>query len=69
MDELNKKLSNHPHYSSRALNHYDKTLAFNENFLINHYAGEVIYSVNGFIDKNNDTLFQDLKRLMYNRFS
>lgn len=25
------------------------------------------YSVTGFIDKNKDTLFQDFKRLMYNR--
>ncbi|KAK1331361.1 hypothetical protein QTO34_009314 [Cnephaeus nilssonii] len=26
-----------------------------------------LYSVIGFIDKNKDTLFQDFKRLMYNR--
>lgn len=25
------------------------------------------YSVEGFIDKNRDSLFQDFKRLLYNR--
>lgn len=25
------------------------------------------YSVEGFLDKNKDTLFQDFKRLLYNR--
>ncbi|VDM69807.1 unnamed protein product, partial [Strongylus vulgaris] len=38
-----------------------------DEFKITHYAGDVTYSVAGFMDKNKDTLFQDLKRLMYNR--
>ena len=45
----------------------DKTLEFGQDFKIKHYAGEVIYKVDGFIDKNNDTLFQDFKRLLYSR--
>ena len=28
--------------------------------------GDVVYDVNGFVDKNNDSLFQDLKRMLYN---
>ncbi|KAI1721328.1 myosin head (motor domain) domain-containing protein [Ditylenchus destructor] len=66
LGELNKKLENHKHYTSRAFKLTDKSMEFNEHFRITHYAGEVTYSVNGFIDKNRDTLFQDLKRLMYN---
>ncbi|NXX59178.1 MYO1G protein, partial [Scopus umbretta] len=44
----------------------DKTMEFNRDFRIKHYAGDVTYSVEGFLDKNKDTLFQDFKRLLYN---
>lgn len=30
-----------------------------------HYAGDVVYSIKGFIEKNRDTLYQDFKRLLY----
>jgi myosin-1 len=28
--------------------------------------GDVVYSVDGFLDKNRDTLFDDFKRLLFN---
>uniref|UniRef100_A0A8D0SKE3 Myosin ID n=1 Tax=Sus scrofa TaxID=9823 RepID=A0A8D0SKE3_PIG len=63
---LNSKLGKHGHFSSRKLCASDKILEFDRDFRIRHYAGDVVYSVVGFIDKNKDTLFQDFKRLMYN---
>ena len=43
-----------------------KSLELHRDFLIKHYAGDVVYNINGFIDKNRDTLFQDFKRLLFN---
>ncbi|PIO66643.1 myosin head [Teladorsagia circumcincta] len=66
LKELDKNLQSHKHYSSRGLKQSDKSIKFDE-FRVTHYAGDVTYSVNGFMDKNRDTLFQDLKRLLFNR--
>ncbi|XP_076437285.1 unconventional myosin-Id-like [Babylonia areolata] len=44
----------------------DKTLEHSRDFRIQHYAGDVTYSVVGFIDKNKDMLFMDFKRLLFN---
>lgn len=41
-----------------------KHFFLHQQFKISHYAGEVVYNVNGFIDKNNDLLFRDLKKAM-----
>ncbi|XP_033097296.1 unconventional myosin-Id-like isoform X3 [Anneissia japonica] len=65
LDAMNKKLAKHPHYTSRALQPTDKTLAHSQDFRIRHYAGDVTYDVRGYMDKNKDTLFQDFKRLLY----
>ncbi|XP_050095601.1 unconventional myosin ID [Anopheles aquasalis] len=65
LGDMDKKLSHHPHYSSRQLKPMDKELRHREDFRITHYAGDVIYSIVGFIEKNRDTLFQDFKRLLY----
>ncbi|CAH2281774.1 unconventional myosin-Ig [Pelobates cultripes] len=66
LESMNSKLGRHPHYTSRKLSTADKSMAFNRDFRIKHYAGNVTYSVEGFLDKNKDTLFQDFKRLLYN---
>lgn len=34
-------------------------------FRIRHFAGDVVYDSTGFVNKNNDTLFHDLKRMLY----
>lgn len=42
------------------------TLIFSnfQEFCLVHYAGEVTYSVNTFLEKNNDLLFRDIQSLM-----
>ncbi|XP_045877399.1 unconventional myosin-Ig isoform X2 [Meles meles] len=66
LQSLDTHHRHHPHYTSRQLCPTDKTMEFGRDFRIKHYAGDVTYSVEGFIDKNRDHLFQDFKRLMYN---
>lgn len=66
IDAMDKKLANHKHYSSRQLKPMDKELRHQEDFRITHYAGDVVYSILGFLEKNKDTLFQDFKRLLFN---
>uniref|UniRef100_A0A3Q2DY34 Myosin IG n=1 Tax=Cyprinodon variegatus TaxID=28743 RepID=A0A3Q2DY34_CYPVA len=66
LESMDTKLAQHPHYTSRKLSPTDKTMDFQKHFRIRHYAGDVTYSVDGFLDKNKDLLFQDFKRLMYN---
>eukprot|EP01080_Neovahlkampfia_damariscottae_P010518 gene10518-3040_t len=39
---------------------FDEKKNKKENFILKHYAGEVEYNSNGFIDKNSDTLFQSI---------
>ncbi|XP_039952854.1 unconventional myosin ID [Bactrocera tryoni] len=62
---MDKNLSTNPHFSSRQLKPMDKELKHREDFRITHYAGDVIYNINGFIEKNKDTLYQDFKRLLH----
>uniref|UniRef100_A0A673Y2Q7 Myosin IG n=1 Tax=Salmo trutta TaxID=8032 RepID=A0A673Y2Q7_SALTR len=66
LESMDAKLGQHPHYTSRKLTPSDKTMEFNRDFRIRHYAGDVTYSIEGFLDKNKDPLYQDFKRLMFN---
>ena len=66
LEAMDKQLASHSHYASRQLKPVDKTLKHKIEFRIVHYAGDVTYNINGFLEKNKDTLFQDLKRLMFN---
>lgn len=42
-----------------------KKLNKDEGFIVKHFAGEVCYTVSGFLDKNNDTLHDDLLQLLF----
>ncbi|XP_046390857.1 unconventional myosin ID [Ischnura elegans] len=65
LEEMDKKLSNHHHYTSRQTRPMEKELRHKQEFRISHYAGNVVYDITGFLDKNKDTLFQDFKRLLF----
>ena len=65
LTKMNTQLKDHPHYVSFTLgdNKIKKTIG-REEFRLLHYAGEVTYNVNGFLDKNSDLLYRDLKEAM-----
>ena len=46
-------LSSNPHFESRGAQ-----------FLVKHYAGDVMYNIQGMTDKNKDTLVKDLYDLI-----
>eukprot|EP00732_Lithocolla_globosa_P002185 Lithocolla_globosa_v1_NODE_1358_length_2634_cov_10.430399.p1 type:complete len:815 gc:universal NODE_1358_length_2634_cov_10.430399:2581-137(-) len=56
LDKLNQNFSSNPVYTK-------PPKGTQGCFLIKHYAGDVWYQVEGFLDKNRDTLFEDLKAL------
>lgn len=43
---------------------FGKELRAKDKFLVRHFAGEVLYDVNGFLDKNRDTLRPELSSLV-----
>ncbi|XP_037294343.1 myosin heavy chain 95F-like [Manduca sexta] len=66
LEAMDKRLNGHKHYTSRQLCPTDKKLKHGVDFRITHYAGDVTYAATGFMDKNKDSLWQDLKRLLHN---
>lgn len=65
LEAMENKLKGHDHFTTRKLSPSDKALKHVEEFRVKHYAGDVIYNIKGFLEKNKDTLFQDFKRLLY----
>jgi len=59
LQKLNANVIKHPHYDSREKTRSSKDMDINM-FKIKHYAGDVIYTVDGFIEKNNDLLYNDI---------
>ncbi|CAH3126805.1 unnamed protein product [Pocillopora meandrina] len=66
LQTMDQKLGKHNHYKSRLTDPSNKAMEFHKHFCIKHYAGDVIYSVVDFLDKNKDNLYQDFKRLLFN---
>ncbi|KAJ3101048.1 Unconventional myosin-Ib [Phlyctochytrium planicorne] len=62
LDKLNTIVGSHKHYDSREKSPRTSKLASNV-FVIHHYAGDVCYTVDGFLEKNKDMLYRDVLQL------
>ncbi|CAH1801319.1 unnamed protein product [Owenia fusiformis] len=66
LDKMSHTIGTHPHYighTSKA-DYYTRKTMRRDQFRLLHYAGEVTYSVKGFLDKNNDQLNRTLKEAL-----
>eukprot|EP00039_Didymoeca_costata_P008037 m.107235 g.107235 ORF g.107235 m.107235 type:complete len:1313 (+) comp13919_c0_seq1:97-4035(+) len=68
LEQLNEdsKIMGHKHFETRRKRGFetDRDMRFDD-FRLVHYAGAVVYDVNGFIKKNKDTLYVDISRFLY----
>jgi myosin-1 len=66
LGRMDNIFARHKHYHSfgSAVNR-DRRAHTRGTFQISHYAGDVVYTVEGFLDKNNDLLFRDMKEVVY----
>lgn len=65
LETMDKRYKSNEFYDSRRKSPTDKAMQHDRNFRIKHYAGPVTYDIDGFIEKNRDSLFQDFKRLLF----
>ncbi|KAJ3156843.1 Unconventional myosin-Ia [Irineochytrium annulatum] len=63
--KLNSQVSSHKHYDSREKNPRTSKLP-DDVFVVKHYAGDVTYSIDGFVERNKDLLYRDLINLAFN---
>ncbi|XP_062822649.1 unconventional myosin-Ih [Anolis carolinensis] len=65
LEKMEEKLGGHPHFLTRKLAdlHVRRSIGWVD-FRLQHYAGEVTYCTVGFLEKNNDLLFRNLKEVL-----
>ncbi|KAI7812507.1 unconventional myosin-Ic isoform X2 [Triplophysa rosa] len=65
LEKLEDTLGNHAHFVTHKMaNGKVRKAMGREEFRLAHYAGEVNYNVNGFLDTNNDLLYRHLKEVI-----
>ncbi|KAL0994280.1 hypothetical protein UPYG_G00120170 [Umbra pygmaea] len=65
LEKLEDTLGGHAHFVTHKLSSGKTRKAVGrEEFRLLHYAGEVNYTVSGFLDKNNDLLYRNLKEVI-----
>ncbi len=58
LSKMSTRFIKHAHYECSQTNK-DKWLTLRNEFVIKHYAGDVTYSVAGFINKNKNDLYRN----------